>query len=173
MTDSTLSQRSGNGIVIHGMPINQRIDWLFQHARRHSDEFQSSESWLARSRYLAEHPNSITTFKCMDGRVNIPVVTNTPPGIILPFRNLGGRFHLGWPHLGEVIAAHVLTVAGQGRHSLALITYHYSKGDPRRGCAGFNYDTDAAPHPHVRDPATNGGGLQHRSQYSISTGVRL
>jgi len=144
MTDSTLSQRSGNGIVIHGMPINQRIDWLFQHARRHSDEFQSSESWLARSRYLAEHPTAITAFKCMDGRVNIPVVTNTPPGIILPFRNLGGRFHLGWPHLGEVIAEHVLTVAGQGRRSLALITYHYSKGDPRRGCAGFNYDTDAA-----------------------------
>lgn len=28
--------------------------------------------------------------------------------------------------------------------SLALITYHYSKGDPHRGCAGFQYDTDAA-----------------------------
>ena len=144
MTNSTLPYVSKDDIIIHGMPINQRIDWLFQHARRHSDEFQSSESWLARSRYLAEHPNSITAFKCMDGRVNIPVVTNTPPGIILPFRNLGGRFHLGWPHLGEVIAEHVLIVAGQGRRSLALITYHYSKGDPRRGCAGFNYDTDAA-----------------------------
>ena len=25
-----------------------------------------------------------------------------------------------------------------------LITYHYSKGDTHRGCAGFGYDTDAA-----------------------------
>jgi hypothetical protein len=35
-------------------------------------------------------------------------------------------------------------VAGQGRRTLALVTYHYSKGDSLRGCAGFNYDTDAA-----------------------------
>lgn len=25
-----------------------------------------------------------------------------------------------------------------------MITYHYSRGDPRRGCAGFDYDTEAA-----------------------------
>ncbi len=35
-------------------------------------------------------------------------------------------------------------MVGQGRRTLALVTYHYSKGDPHRGCAGFNYDTDAA-----------------------------
>ena len=35
-------------------------------------------------------------------------------------------------------------MVGQGRCTLALITYHYSKSDSHRGCAGFGYDTDAA-----------------------------
>jgi hypothetical protein len=39
---------------------------------------------------------------------------------------------------------HVQGRVRQGRRTLALIMYHYSKGDPQRGCAGFNYDIDAA-----------------------------
>ena len=144
MTNSTLPHASKDDVIIHGMPIQERIDWLIHHADRHSQEFKSPESWLARSRYQAKHPTDIVAFKCMDGRINIPVATNTPYGIMLPFRNLGGRFHLGWPHLGEVLSEHVQSVAGQGRRTLALVTYHYSKGDPLRGCAGFNYDTAAA-----------------------------
>ncbi|MBI4754139.1 MAG: hypothetical protein HY778_01660 [Betaproteobacteria bacterium] len=129
---------------IHGKPIAQRIDWLMDHARRHCEAFRSPEAWLARSRYLAEHPTAIVVLKCMDGRINIPVATNTPTGIIQPFRNLGGRFDLGWPHLGEVLAHNVEGVVNGGRRVLILITYHYSRGDPHRGCAGFDYDTGAA-----------------------------
>lgn len=39
-------------------------------------------------------------------------------------------------------------VDAHGKHSefpavcLALISYHYSKGDPKRGCAGFDFGTD-------------------------------
>ena len=131
-------------IDIHSRPIDQRIDWLFNHARRHSEAFQEPESWLARRRYLAEHPTAILALKCMDGRINLSVATHTPMGIIQPFRNLGGRFDLGWPHLGEVLAHHVGEVVSQGRRALAFITYHFSKGDPRRGCAGFHFDTEAA-----------------------------
>ncbi|MBA3965307.1 MAG: hypothetical protein H0X47_05960 [Nitrospirales bacterium] len=131
-------------VDIHDLTIGQRIDWLVGYSRRHSQEFQSPESWLARSRYLAQHPTAITAFMCMDGRINIPVATNTPRGIIFPFRNLGGRFNLGWPHLGEVMTEHVQNMVKQGRRTLALITYHYSKGNAHRGCAGFNYDTVAA-----------------------------
>lgn len=82
--------------------------------------------------------------KGMDGRINIPVATSTPPDIIQPFRNLGGMFNLGWPHLNEVLAHHVGHTVRAGRQTLVLITYHFSKGDPSRGCAGFNYDTQAA-----------------------------
>ena len=129
---------------IHGKPIQQRIDWLFDLARRHGELFRSPEAWLARERYLAEHPTAIAVLKCMDGRINIPVATNTPTGILMPFRNLGGMFDLGWPHLGEVLAHHVQRTVSAGRRTLFLITYHWSKGDPARGCAGFGYDTQAA-----------------------------
>ncbi|MBU0498972.1 MAG: carboxysome shell carbonic anhydrase [Gammaproteobacteria bacterium] len=131
-------------MTIHRQPIQQRIDWLFNLAARHGESFRNPEAWLAREHYLAEHPTAIAVLKCMDGRINIPVATNTPVGILMPFRNLGGMFDLGWPHLGEVLAHHVQRMVNGGRRVLFLITYHYSKGDPHRGCAGFHYDTDAA-----------------------------
>lgn len=129
---------------IHNQPIDRRIDWLFDLARRHGEAFRSPEAWLGRQRYLAEHPTAIAVLKCMDGRINIPVATHTPAGILMPFRNLGGMFDLGWPHLGEVLAHHVLRMTGAGRRVLFLITYHWSRGNPKRGCAGFGYDTEAA-----------------------------
>jgi len=131
-------------MAIHKKPIRERIDWLFDLADRHGTAFRSPESFLARERYLAEHPTAIAVLKCMDGRINIPVATNTPAGILMPFRNLGGMFDLGWPHLGEVLAHHVQRMTSQGRRVLFLITYHFSQGDPARGCAGFNHDTGAA-----------------------------
>lgn len=130
--------------TIHSKSIEERIEWLFELAHRHSEIFKSPESCLARERYLAKHPTSITVLKCMDGRINIPVATNTPAGILMPFRNLGGMFDLGWPHLGEVLAHHVHRMVSSGRRVLILITYHWSKGDPARGCAGFKYNTEAA-----------------------------
>jgi len=129
---------------IHRRAIGERIDWLFDLARRHSAGFCSPEAYLARNRYLAQHPTAIAVMKCMDGRINIPVATQTPLGIIMPFRNLGGMFDLGWPHLGEVLASHVQEMVASGRQVLMLITYHFSRGSPHRGCAGFNYDTAAA-----------------------------
>jgi hypothetical protein len=129
---------------IHGNPIAERIDWLFGLADRHSAIFRSPEAWLARERYLAAHPTAIAVLKCMDGRINIPVATNTPVGILMPFPQ--PRRHLR-PRLaapGEVLAHHVQRVVSAGRHVVFLVTYHYSQGDPRRGCAGFQYDTAAA-----------------------------
>ena len=125
-------------------PIAERIAWLFELARRHGEAFRSPDAWLARQRYLAEHPTAIAVMKCMDGRINIPVATRMPAGIVMPFRNLGGMFDLGWPHLGEVVAHHIERMVGDGRRILFLITYHWSRGNPKRGFAGFGYDTAAA-----------------------------
>jgi hypothetical protein len=141
---SRLTSGTGAAMDIHSKPIRERITWLFDLARRHSAEYSGAEASLARRRYLALHPTAIMVLKCMDGRINIPVATNTPIGIIQPFRNLGGMFNLGWPHLGEVLTAHVNEVVAAGRRALVLITYHYSSGDATRGCAGFNHDTEAA-----------------------------
>ena len=134
----------GQNATINEQPIINRINWVFDLARRYSAEFCSPEAFLARERYLALHPTAIAVLKCMDGRINIPVATNTPPGIIQPFRNLGGMFDMGWPHLGEVLAQYVQRMVRDGRRVLILITYHFSRGDVHRGCAGFGCDTEAA-----------------------------
>ncbi len=157
---------------IHGKPIEERIDWLFGLADRHSTIFRSPEAWLARERYLAEHPTAIAVLKCMDGRINIPVATNTPVGILMPFRNLGGIFDLGWPHLGEVLAHQVQRVVSAGRNVVFLVTYHYSQGDPRRGCAGFQYDTAAAiAHTYeIRRQIEHIFGTDHGTVYPLVCG---
>jgi hypothetical protein len=157
---------------IHGKPIQERIAWLFDLARRHSAEYASPEAFLARKRYLALHPTAIMVLKCMDGRINIPVATQTPIGIIQPFRNLGGIFNLGWPHLGEVLTGHVLDVVSTGRRALILITYHFSRGDPMRGCAGFNHDTRAAiDHAQeVKAQVAHAFGAAHATVYPVVCG---
>lgn len=159
-------------MAIHRKPIRERIDWLFDLADRHGANFRGPEAWLARERYLAEHPTAIAVLKCMDGRINIPVATNTPVGILMPFRNLGGMFDLGWPHLGEVLAHHVQRMVSQGRRVLFLITYHFSKGDPRRGCAGFGHDTAAARrHAHeIRAQVEAIFGAAHGTVYPLVCG---
>ncbi|MFZ9177280.1 MAG: hypothetical protein ACO22J_06000 [Burkholderiaceae bacterium] len=156
----------------HRRPIAERIDWLMDLARRHSDAFCSPEATLARERYLGQHKTAIAVLKCMDGRINIPVATNTPAGLLMPFRNLGGMFDLGWPHLGEVLQHHVLRMTAQGRRVLLLITYHYSKGDPKRGCAGFHYNQQAAlDHTwQIRAQVERIFGRAHESVYPLVCG---
>jgi len=122
--------------------IEQKIDWLLEVNNKHATNFINTR--LARQFYRVKHPTEICAFKCMDGRIHIPLVTNTPPGIILPYRNIGGAFDLGWPLLGEDITSWVKYGVSKGRNSLILVTYHYSKGDDHRGCAGFHYDHEAA-----------------------------
>ena len=153
-------------------PIALRIEWLMEHARQYSASYSNSESSIARQRYLAEHPSAIAALKCMDGRINLSVDTHTPPGIIMPFRNLGGVFDLGWPHLGEVLAHYVQTVVGSGQRVLLLITYHYSKGDKYRGCAGFNYDTQAARASTyvIKKQVEHVFGAEHGTVYPIVCG---
>ena len=93
---------------VHSKPIEARIDWLSALAARHGEDYRSPEAMLARARYQSQHPTAIAVLKCMDGRINIPVATGTPIGLLMPFRNLGGRFDLGWPHLGEVVTQYVM-----------------------------------------------------------------
>ena len=129
---------------VHSSSIENRINWLMQLSQHHSAQFCDSENALARQRYLAEHPTRIVVMKCMDGRIHLPYVTKTPLGIMRPFRNLGGIFDLGWPYLGDLLESQVMEGIRQGHRVLIIITYHYSKGDRSRGCAGFNCDKDAA-----------------------------
>lgn len=156
----------------HQQPIAERIDWLFDLARRHGQVFCGPEATLARARYLSRHTTAMVALKCMDGRINIPVATQTPTGIVMPFRNLGGIFDLGWPHLGEVLQHHVMGMIEQGRRALLLITYHYSKGEPKSGCAGFHFNKQAAlDHTwEIREQVTHIFGQAHESVYPLVCG---
>lgn len=158
--------------LLHDQPIARRIDALLDLSRQHAAHFCSPGAWLARQRYMAEHPTSIVVMKCMDGRIHIPHATRTPLGIITPFRNLGGIFDLGWPYLGELLTDTVVDAAQAGRATLMLITYHFSRGNQARGCAGFNCDTQAAKaHAYViAEQAGKLFGHDHQQVYPLVCG---
>ncbi|SDD18113.1 Carboxysome Shell Carbonic Anhydrase [Aquimonas voraii] len=149
MLDARAAGGDADGEGMHARPIAERIDWLLARAEQHSQVFSASDSVLARERYRALHPTALAAMKCMDGRLNLAYATGTPIGLIQPFRNLGGRFDLGWPHLGEVLSAWVLRQIREGRRVLLLLTYHFARGSRERGCAGFGFDT-AAAQAHVQ-----------------------
>lgn len=117
---------------------------VLERNRRQSELFTSPAAELARRLYCSIHPTVILVLKCMDGRLNLSLYTETPPGIIQPFRNIGGKFDLGWPFFQELLRDGVNFPIAQGRGCLVISSYHFSKGDTHRGCAGFNYDTQAA-----------------------------
>src|SRR5258708_6668216 len=82
-------------------PMNQKnistknaVDFIIETNRQNSEEFvrQQHNRWL----YRKLHTTEIAALKCMDGRLNLSLMTETPLGIIQPYRNIGGKFHLGW-----------------------------------------------------------------------------
>ncbi|MCX7184511.1 MAG: hypothetical protein NTW90_04635 [Nitrosospira sp.] len=122
--------------------MNTGTDYLLDLNTRHSRAF--IDLAMERRRYRGEHPTEIAALKCMDGRLNLPVMTRTAVGIIQPFRNLGGKFDLGWPFFQATLDHWAQYSIGRGRHCLIFVTYHFARGDIHRGCRGFNYDTNAA-----------------------------
>lgn len=160
------------GADIYHMPIQDRIDWLIDLSKQHSATYCTPDAYLDRQRYSAKHPTALMALKCMDGRIHLPYATRTPMGIIKPFRNLGGMFDLGWPYLGEVLYNTVNTAIENSQRVLMFITYHFSKGDEHRGCAGFNYDCEAAK-KHVfelKKQAEYVFGQGHQTVYPIICG---
>ena len=120
------------------------VDWLLRRNADQASEFTNPDAVLQRAQYRARHPTAIAALKCMDGRLLLPYFTKTPPGIIQPFRNIGGMFDLGWPFFSALMKEWVEKSVRHGNDCLVLITYHYSKGDTHRGCAGHGFDTEAA-----------------------------
>ncbi len=123
------------------MSLKQEI--LALNAER-SDVFNTPIALDARALYSYKYPTKMLVFKCMDGRINLPLITGVPLGKLHPFRNIGGKFVLGDPYLGRLILDSKDQAVRAGRPTFALCTYHFSKGSEHRGCAGHQYDTEAA-----------------------------
>ena len=149
------------------------VRFLLELNKKQSDLFASSDLSLARRQYRAKHSTELVGLKCMDGRLNLSVMTQTPIGIIQPFRNLGGKFDLGWPYFGILMLEIVNYAIAHGHDVIVLVTYHFSKGDVQRGCAGFSHDREAAM-AHARrliDQFEQVFGRAHAVVYPIQVGI--
>ncbi len=131
-------------MIINSQNGTSLVQQVLQRNQEQSELFCSPDAHLSRLLYRAKHPTEILWFKCMDGRLNGAVITQTPVGIIQPVRNIAGSFDLGWPYLGELVAQWVEYAVTRGRHCLPFVTYHWSKSDTHKGCRGHNYDVKAA-----------------------------
>jgi hypothetical protein len=154
--------------------IVEKIDWLKKINREHSDFFCSPDQDLLRGFYRSQHPTEICAFKCMDGRIHLPYITKTPLGIIQPFRNLAGKFDLGWPYLGQAFENWVKYSISKVRKCLVMVTYHFSAGNnEHRGCAGFDYDKQAALNftAQFKAQIERVFGVEHSVVYPIIVGL--
>jgi hypothetical protein len=127
------------------MPMSNKrgIDRILAINQDNSKVFAAQH--LERRRYRSIHPTRIAFIKCMDGRIHGPTITKTPLGLIRPYRNIGGRFDMGWDGFQKDFNTWVDFSISKGNYVLVLITYHYSKGDDKhRGCGGFGHDGEAA-----------------------------
>lgn len=97
-----------------------------------------------RHAYREAHPTLVVAFKCMDGRVHLPVMTKTPFGLIRPKRNIGGVFDVGWPTERMRLLEITHYAHEEDRNCLFFVSYHFSKSDSHLGCAGHGYDTGKA-----------------------------
>jgi hypothetical protein len=120
------------------------VDFLLDLNRRHSELFTDAGEKDERELYREKHPTEIGASKCMDGRIHLPLLTETALGIIQPWRNIGGQFDLRWPFYAETIHQWQKYAKRRKRRCLKLVTYHFSRGKRERGCRGFGYDRHAA-----------------------------
>lgn len=139
-----LSSRMPPSLKKQNKKMIKDVQYLLNLNKEHSELFISPEVTLARRQYRAKHPTEIAFIKCMDGRVHGSVMTNTPLGVIQPWRNLGGKFDLGWFGFAQSMREWVDYATVRGRNSLIVVTYHYARGDTHRGCRGFDYDVEKA-----------------------------
>jgi hypothetical protein len=151
------------------MPKDRLKEFILERNREQSIEFCSPDNRLWRQQYRALHRTEIAALKCMDGRLNLSVITQTPPGIIQPYRNIGGMFDFGWPYFGELMNDWVDYSVSMGRDCLLLITDHFAKGEKHRGCRGFDYDQEAslAHTLHLKHQAETIYGKRHLVVYPV------
>ncbi len=120
-------------------PIQDRIISINADA---STQYVADET--ARKRYWAKHTTFFACIKCMDGRVLFPSMTNTPIGIVKPFRAIGGKFSIWWPSFLGRVRHWMKKAVSLGSRSFIFVTYHFSASDTHLGCAGWKYDTATA-----------------------------
>ncbi len=151
--------------------LEKKLEFLINLGKQNAKIFRQEE--LARRQHLATTSTAFAVFKCADGRIHLPTITNMMMGVIKPFRSIGGKFKIGWPFLIEKLRNWVMRNIEDGKKCVLIITYHYSQGDTHRGCAGFNYDTTAAFASTIvlRDQLNYLFGKNNRRVFPVIVGI--
>jgi len=97
-----------------------------------------------RSAYRESHSTEFALTKCMDGRVDVTLITGTPIGIITAFRSVGGIHNLEWKKFRRCLENWLNHAKAKKRSAVLIVTYHWSRGALQFGCKGFNYNLQAA-----------------------------
>lgn len=118
------------------------IDEILATNREHSCMFRRTVD--ERRVYRRNHPTEIMATMCMDGRINLALMCGMFFGIVCPFRNIGGKYEIGWPLMRQAVDEWERFAYHMRRDCLMIVTYHWSHGDTKRGCAGFCNDREAA-----------------------------
>ena len=118
------------------------VEFLLALNEKNSKDFVKQQE--ARRIYRRMYGTEFAALKCMDGRLLFPDLTQTPLGIIQPYRNIGGIFNLGWPFFQQDIENWKKYADSKDRDSVVFVTYHFSRGSKHRGCKGHGYDLDKA-----------------------------
>lgn len=146
-------------------------DWFLEYNENQSDIFIQERP--KRRRYRKRHPCEVAVFKCMDGRVNFPILTQTPMGIVQSYQNIGGRFNLGWSQCGHLVYNLYEFAIRRKRRYIAFLTYHYSHGEKTRGCRGFHYEKElaCAEAVQLKEQCEFVFGTDHDHFYPIVVGI--
>jgi hypothetical protein len=123
------------------MPQSMRDEILEMNERMSALFTQTTQE---RREYRRRHPTEWAVTKCMDGRVNLRRSTGIPFGLMSPFRNIGGRFSVGWPKFRSSLLEWYDYSHSQHVPAGLLITYHYSESGDHLGCAGFGNNLNQA-----------------------------
>lgn len=113
-----------------------------------AEQFRRSKPQRVRHRH--DYPTQIGVFDCMDGRVSLPCVTGTLPGIIQSWSNIGVRFDLfHWFDFQESVKGLWRWTKGEKerRHSLPLLFVvmdHTSRNHRHLRCKGHLLDDGRA-----------------------------
>jgi len=91
-----------------------------------------------RREYRGLHPTQFMKSLCSDGRVRLLRCCGIPFGLLTPFRNIGGRFDIGWPKFRDSMLEMYEYSHSQHVDTCLLITGHHSESGEHLGCAGFN-----------------------------------
>lgn len=111
---------------------------------KQSRKFVEYENESLREFYREKFSIEILVHKCSDGRLSFAQLVSFVLGVLNLISQVGSFFDLGDSYLSAQVQEWIKNAMASKKKCLVISTYHFSKGDKQRGCAGHNNDTQQA-----------------------------